>query len=123
MIFAFLSTGSGVKVHRAGCPNASNLFANYGYRVMRATWVKDVQSNFVAHILVHGIDTGVGVIEKLSNKISTALGLNIKAFSIEGKEGFFEGKMAIIVQNADQVAAAIEALEQIDGIDSVSRID
>ena len=35
-IFAYLTANAGLKIHRANCPNATNLMANYGYRVMKA---------------------------------------------------------------------------------------
>ncbi|MBP6184886.1 MAG: bifunctional (p)ppGpp synthetase/guanosine-3',5'-bis(diphosphate) 3'-pyrophosphohydrolase [Saprospiraceae bacterium] len=122
-VFAFLSTSSGLKIHRATCPNAVNLMANYGYRVMRAEWAENSGSSFKVDLQITGVDSGPGVIERLTQKISTNLGLNIRSFSIEGHEGFFEGKISLIVQNKSQVVLAIQALKSLEGVSSVMRLD
>ncbi|MCO6485610.1 MAG: bifunctional (p)ppGpp synthetase/guanosine-3',5'-bis(diphosphate) 3'-pyrophosphohydrolase [Saprospiraceae bacterium] len=122
-VFAFLSTNGGVRIHRSTCPNAVNLMANYGYRVMRAEWAQQAGSSFRVDLQITGIDSGPGVIERLSQKISSNLGLDIRSFSIEGKEGYFEGKISLIVHNKDQVVLAIRALKSLEGISSVVRLD
>jgi GTP diphosphokinase / guanosine-3',5'-bis(diphosphate) 3'-diphosphatase len=122
-IFAFITTSAGVKIHRTTCPNATNLMANYGYRIMKAEWNKGGLSEFVGEIIITGIDSGPGVIQKLTDKISSKMGLNIRSFSIEGKEGYFEGRVRIVVQNKDQLNQAIRTISQLDGISSVSRVE
>ncbi len=121
-IFAFTSTSEGYKIHRASCPNATNLLANYGYRVMKAEWVYSSDSSFVVDLIITGIDSGPGVIQRLSDTISTTLGLNIRSFSIEGKEGFFEGKVSVVVHNTDMVSLTIRTLKNLEGISSVVRV-
>ncbi|MEL6926909.1 MAG: RelA/SpoT AH/RIS domain-containing protein, partial [Bacteroidota bacterium] len=81
-IFAYFTTNQGLKIHRTSCPNAENMMANYGYRIMQAEWVNNSQTNFVADLVITGVDSGVGVIEKLSNTVSSDLGINIRSFSI-----------------------------------------
>jgi GTP diphosphokinase / guanosine-3',5'-bis(diphosphate) 3'-diphosphatase len=122
-VFAFLSTTGGVRIHRSTCPNAVNLMANYGYRVMRAEWAQQSGSSFRADLQITGIDSGPGVIERLTQKISSNLGLNIRSFSIEGHEGFFQGKISLFVNNKDQLLLAIKALKSLEGISSVVRLD
>jgi GTP pyrophosphokinase len=51
------------------------------------------------------------------------MGLNIRSFSIEGKEGYFEGRVRIVVQNKDQLNQAIRTISQLDGISNVSRVE
>jgi GTP diphosphokinase / guanosine-3',5'-bis(diphosphate) 3'-diphosphatase len=122
-VFAFLSTTGGVRIHRSTCPNAVNLMANYGYRVMRAEWAQQSGSSFRADLQITGIDSGPGVIERLTQKISSNLGLNIRSFSIEGHEGYFQGKISLFVNNKDQLLLAIKALKSLEGVSSVVRLD
>lgn len=122
-IFAFITTTAGVKIHRTTCPNSTNLMANYGYRVMKAEWSNISESDFIAELVITGVDSGPGVIEKLTNKISSTMGLNIRSFFIEGKEGYFEGRINLIVKNIDQLNQAIIGLKMIDGISTVSRME
>ena len=121
-VFAYLTTNSGLKIHRTTCPNATHLMANYGYRIMRAEWGTLTNTSFVAELQITGIDDGPGVIERLTRNISSTLGLNIRSFSIEGHEGYFEGKISLIVQNKDQLILAIRELQNLEGISSVTRV-
>ena len=122
-IFAFLTISAGLKIHRASCPNATNLMANYGYRIMKAEWVNTTNASFVANLTLRGVDKGKGMIERMTNILSTQLGLNIRSLSIAGNNGFFEGKLSIVVANTDQLAATINTLKAIDEISSVIRED
>ena len=122
-IFAYLTSNAGLKIHRSSCPNATNLMANYGYRVMKADWLTSEASNFVADVLIRGIDSGPGVIERLTHQVSSTLGLNIRSLSISGKEGYFEGKLSIIVSNIDQLNMVIHSLKNLDNVSTVSRVE
>ena len=69
------------------------------------------------------MDSGIGVIQSLTNEISNKLGVNIRSFSIDGNEGYFEGKISIIVINKDQLNVVIKSIERLDGVSTVTRID
>ena len=122
-IFAFLTATAGLKIHRSTCPNAANLMSNYGYRVMKAEWASTTNTTFVADLKITGIDDGPGVIERLSHEISNKLSLNIRSFSISGYEGFFKGKISLLVANTDQLNIAIRALQNLESISTVSRVE
>ena len=121
-VFAY-TTVSGMKIHRYTCLNAPNLSVNYSYRIKRAEWGNTPRSSFVAMILITGIDTGVGVIERLSHNISTKLGLNIRSFNIEGNGGYFECRLGLVVTNTDQLHLATAGLKLLEGVNSVTRLD
>ncbi len=123
-IFAFLTSSEGLKIHRSNCPNATNILARYGYRVMKAEWVISSDSTFVADLKITGVDDGVGVIERLMHKISSELGLNIRSFQIEGgNEGYYEGKISLIVANKDQLNVVMKSIKKLESIGSVERIE
>ncbi len=122
-VFAYVSANNVMNIHRTGCNNAKNLMSLYGYRIHKAEWGSTANSSFVAELLITGIDNGPGVIERLSNKISSQIGLNIRSFSIEGNEGYFEGRVKVVVSNKDQLAQAIKALKGLDGVSNVIRVE
>lgn len=122
-VFAYLGANAGLKIHRANCPNAMNLMVNYGYRIMKAEWVVTTSATFVAELIITGIDSGPGVIEKLMHNISTGLGLNIRSLSIEGDGGYYEAKLKIMVRNTDQLNLAIRSLENLDHVSTVTRVN
>ena len=121
-IFAFTSS-TGAKIHRITCQNATNLMANYGYRILKAEWGGLAGSDFVVELIVRGIDTGPGVIERLSRQISSDLRLNMRSFTISSHQNYFECKIGIVVSNISQIQMAIISLKNLDGISSVWRAD
>jgi len=122
-IFAYLTVNTGLKIHRTSCPNATHLMANYGYRIMKAEWAVGESASFVADLWLTGVDDGPGVIERVTSQISTTLGINIRSFSIAGDEGYFEGRVSIIVSNKTQLNLVIKSLESLEGISRVTRVE
>lgn len=121
-IFAYVGAKEGVKIHRTTCPNAPFLLANYEYRVLKAEWGAAVKADFVATILVTGIDAGPGVIQQITDRISN-MGINIRSFSISGEGGYFEGRISMVVANIDQLNQSIRALKEFKFVASVSRME
>jgi len=120
-IFAYVTSNAGIKIHRSNCPNATHLIASYGYRVQKADWITSGNVQSIVNLRISGVDDGPGVIERVTNKISSGLGINIRSLSIEGKEGYFEGKVSLVVQNKNQLNVVIRALKNLQGISSVYR--
>ncbi|MFT7119858.1 MAG: GTP pyrophosphokinase [Neolewinella sp.] len=121
-VFAYLTANAGLKIHRSRCPNAQNLMANYGYRVMRAEWVSTSESSFVVNLRMTGLDSGTGVIETISHKI-TEMALDIRSFSIAGEDGYFEANISLLVRNTDQLYLVMQALKNLEHVSTVSRIE
>lgn len=119
-IFAYLSSSISLKIHRVSCPNALNLMANYGYRILKAEWDKNEEQEFFTELTLIGVDSGVGVIQTISNSI-LKIGLNIKSFSIDGREGYFEGKIGLMVNNTEQLNFVIKTLSNLETISNVVR--
>jgi len=123
-IFAFITTGTGLKIHRTNCKNATHLLANFGYRVLKAEWTTgQVSQNFIVDLIIYGVDSGVGVIQEITNVISSNLGINIRSFSIQGTEGVFEGRISVFVLNKDQLNQVVIAIKKLDGITNVQRVE
>ena len=119
-IFAYVST-AGMKIHRNSCPNAENLLASMANNIHKAEWGKSSSNLYYTDLVITGVDKGVGVIEAISSTISSSLGLNIRSFSIDGHDGFFEGRLRLVVNNNNQLHKAISELKKIDGIRNVTR--
>lgn len=122
-IFGYTTASQKLKIHRNSCPNATHLLANYAYRVLKVEWDDNKEENFIAELKVTGIDSGVGVIQKLTNLISNELELNMRGFNIQGNDGTFEGKISVFVMNRDQLNIAMKAIKQLEGVSTVERVD
>jgi len=68
-VFGFVSTGKGLIIHRTNCPNAAQMMANYGHRIVKTKWAKNKEISFLTGLKLVGIDD-VGVINKITNIIS-----------------------------------------------------
>ncbi|MBB4079474.1 GTP pyrophosphokinase [Lewinella aquimaris] len=121
-VFAYLTSNAGLKIHRVICPNAENLMANYDYRIMKAEWVSTSQHSFVAELKLTGLDSGKGVIETISHEI-TQMDLDIRSFQIAAQSGTFTAQISLLVRNTDQLRLATRALQNLDNVSTVSRVE
>jgi guanosine-3',5'-bis(diphosphate) 3'-pyrophosphohydrolase len=121
-IFGFVLVQGGAKIHRANCPNASNLYAQYAHRILKAEWGNIAKKDFISEIVITGIDIGSGVISKLTNALAD-LGINIRSFSISGEGGYFEGRVSMVVANTDHLQQALLALKNFDWVKSAQRAE
>lgn len=121
-VFGFVSIGQGIKIHRKNCPNASSLIANYGYRVIKTKWSQKKKIAFLTGVRVTGLDD-IGIIQKITNVISSDLKVNMRSISVDASEGIFKGHIMVYVDDTKQLDKLIKKLKKIEGILSASRFD
>jgi GTP pyrophosphokinase len=121
-VFGFVSTGKGLIIHRTTCPNATQLLANYGHRVVKTKWAKNKEISFLTGLSIIGLDD-VGVINKITNIISGELKINIAALTIESQEGLFKGTIKVFVHDKDELAELVDRIKSLNGIQQVNRFD
>lgn len=121
-VFGFVSTGKGLIIHRTNCPNAPQLLANYGHRIVKTKWAKNKEISFLTGLKLIGMDD-VGVVHKITNIISGELKINIAGLTIESKEGIFEGSIKVYVHDKEELDELVNRLKQLDGLQTVDRFD
>ena len=121
-VFGFVSTAKGLIIHRTSCPNATQLLANYGHRVVKTKWAKNKEISFLTGLSIVGMDD-VGIVNKITNIISGELKINIAALTIESKDGLFQGTIKVYVLDKDELEELVERIKSLDGIQQVSRFD
>ena len=121
-VFGFVTINEGIKIHRVNCPNASQLLANYAYRVVKAKWTSKKELAFLTGIKIVGIDD-VGLVNRLTSVISQEFNINIRSITISSNEGIFEGSIMIYVNNTAQLDELIKTLNKIRGITNITRFD
>jgi GTP diphosphokinase / guanosine-3',5'-bis(diphosphate) 3'-diphosphatase len=121
-VFGFVSTGKGLIIHRTNCPNATQLLANYGHRVVKTKWAKNKEISFLTGLSIIGMDD-VGVVNKITTIISGELKINIAAITIESKEGLFQGTIKVYVHDKDELELLVEKIKSVNGIQQVNRFD
>lgn len=121
-VFGFITTGEGLKIHRADCPNAARLLSHYGHRVVKTKWAKNKEISFLSGVKITGIDD-VGVIKKITNVISDTLNMNMRSISIDSQDGLFEGKIMVFVHDKEELDKLCNELSALEGINFVQRIE
>ncbi len=121
-VFGFITSGEGLKIHRTDCPNAPQLLANYGHRVVKTKWAKNKEISFLSGVHITGLDD-VGVIQKITNIISGELKMNMRSMSIDSKDGVFEGTIMVFVHDREELDGLCQRLAELEGINKIERLD
>jgi len=121
-VFGFIRPGKGLIIHRIGCPNAPQMMANYGERIVKTKWAKNKEISFLTGLKIIGMDD-VGVINKITNVISGEMKVNISALTIESGEGLFKGTIKVFVHDKEELNDLVERLKKLNGIHTVDRFD
>ena len=121
-VFGFVSTAKGLIIHRTNCPNAAQMMANHGHRIVKTKWAKNKEISFLTGLKITGMDD-VGVINKITNIISGELRINIAALTIESGEGIFRGTIKVFVHDKEELDELVDRLKQLNGLHTVDRFD
>jgi len=121
-VFGFVTVNEGIKIHRTTCPNAPELLANHGHRVVKAKWTSQHKSAFLVGLKIIGTDR-VGLINDVSAIISDELKVNMRSMSIDTDSGIFEGDIMLYVNDTRHLDLLINKLEKVEGVFKVSRFE
>jgi len=121
-VFGFITVGDGLKIHRTDCPNAAQLLANYGHRIVKTKWAKNKEISFLTSIKLTGLDD-IGIIQGITNVITGDLKINMRSISVDSKDGIFEGTIMVFVHDKEELDELCQRLENIPGIQKVERIE
>jgi len=97
--------------------------ANFGYRVIDAGWNDENISDFATTLRITGIDSGVGVIQAITDKLASELKIDIRSLNISGDQGTFTAELQIIVINKDHLNQVKKALLEMSQVSHVERIN
>jgi len=121
-VFGFVTVSEGIKIHRTNCPNAAQLMANYGYRVVKAKWNKQKELTFLTGLHIIGIDD-VGLINNITKVISGDFKVNMRSITVDTDNGIFDGSIMIYVNDKEHLDMLIENLLEVKGVTGVTRFD
>lgn len=121
-VFGFVTVNEGIKIHRTTCPNAAQLMANYGYRIVKAKWNKQKELTFLTGLHIIGIDD-VGLINNITKVISNDFKVNMRSITVDTDNGIFDGSIMIYVNDKDHLDQLINNLLEVKGVTGVTRFD
>ncbi|MDO9512124.1 MAG: RelA/SpoT family protein [Bacteroidales bacterium] len=121
-VMGFNDKKKGIVIHRSQCPDAIELMSTFGQNIVKAKWTENAELAFLAGIKINGFDRK-GMLFELSEIISSHLGLNIKSIHFETEGGIMDGVIMLFVNHTQQLKNLIDALNKVEGIQKVFRID
>lgn len=121
-VLGFISTGSGIRIHRADCKNMSSLVKKDPEKVVTILWPEIEGSSFIVGLSVNGMDSP-GILKDISNSIVNFKNTNIKSINIDTHDGIFQGIVTLYVTNKEHLLALMTKLKTISGVIEVRRLD
>lgn len=119
-IFGFVSS-QGIKIHRTNCPNATDMYTRFPYRIIPARWSGKSGSNYTITLHIIGNDD-IGIINNLTSIIAKENGVNMRSISIDSDDGLFRGNISVTLSDTDMLKGLIKKLKTVKGVKSVSRL-
>ncbi|KGN71962.1 bifunctional (p)ppGpp synthetase/guanosine-3',5'-bis(diphosphate) 3'-pyrophosphohydrolase [Porphyromonas sp. COT-239 OH1446] len=119
-IFGFVS-GRGIKIHRLDCPNARDMFARTGHRVLMAKWTGSDDQAMLISIEVIGRDD-IAVVTNITSLIKKDPSTKIRSYSIDSADGLFRGTFTLYVSNRSSLTNLIKKIRGVVGVKQVERL-
>lgn len=120
-VFGFVSVTGGIKIHRNDCPNAPQMIARFGYRIVKARWSgKSVGSQYPITLRIVGHDD-IGIVTNITSLISKEKNILLRSISIDSNAGLFQGNLTILVNDNKELEVIVKKIQQIKGVKNVSR--
>ena len=120
-VFGFVTTGGGIKIHRSDCPNAPDMQARFGYRVVKARWAgKSKGALYPITLTVIGHDD-IGIVNNITSIISKEENIQLRNISINSHDGLFSGTLTVMIEENARLQALIKKLRTVKGVKQVNR--
>ena len=119
-ILGYITRGKGVTIHRRNCPNMLNLVDRKD-RTISVNWTVEVEEEFRVQLSLLGEDRKY-LIRDITQALATN-NINILNLDIRAKDKVALGKIILEVKNLPHLTRVINALNRVNGIISVERIE
>jgi guanosine-3',5'-bis(diphosphate) 3'-pyrophosphohydrolase len=111
-----------IVIHKPKCPVAIRIMSNEGNRIIAVKWAIHKLVSFIARISMSGIDR-IGLVNDITNIISSELKVNMTNINISVKNGIFEGTIDLYVHHTKDLNNLILKISNINGIENVKRVE
>ncbi|MGD0582053.1 MAG: RelA/SpoT family protein [Bacteroidales bacterium] len=121
-VTGYISPEGSIIIHKPKCPVAIRLMSNEGNRIISVKWTIHKLVSFLARISMSGIDR-VGLVNDISQIISTELNVNMRNINISVNNGIFEGTIDLYVHHTKDLNNLLMKISNIKGIENVKRVE
>ena len=119
-ILGFIDSDRHIVIHSRSCSIANKLKTSFGNRILDAKW-STRDSYFEATITLRGIDE-IGLLNKVTNVLSTGLNINMTKLVITTNSGLFEGTINLRVRSREDVEDILSNLKKISALTELSQL-
>jgi len=120
-VFGFVSVIGGIKIHKTDCPNAPQMIARFGYRIVKARWSgKSIGTQYPITLRIVGHDD-IGIVTNITSLISKEKNISLRSISIDSNAGLFTGNLTIMVNDTKELDNIIKKIRIVKGVKSISR--
>ena len=117
----YINNKNQIEIHKRTCPVAAKLKTSYGNRIVDIKWDMHKKLYFDATIRIGGIDR-MGMLNEITQVISSQMNVNIHKLTITTEEGIFDGSIELRVHDREDVQAIINNLKKIPDLKEISQI-
>jgi GTP pyrophosphokinase len=121
-VIGYRSPEGAIVIHKPKCPVAIRIMSNEGNRIIAVKWAIHKLVSFLARISMTGIDR-LGLVNEITNIISSELKVNMTNISISVKDGIFSGTIDIYVHHTKDLNNLILKISNIKGIENIKRVE
>ena len=117
----YINNKNQIEIHKRACPVADKLKTSYGNRILDIKWDMHRKLYFDATIRISGIDR-LGMLNEITQVISSQMNVNIHKILITCEEGIFEGTIEMRVHDRANVHAIMDNLKKIQDLKEIAEI-
>jgi len=121
-VIGYRSPEGAIVIHKPKCPVAIRIMSNEGNRIIAVRWAIHKLVSFVARISMTGVDR-IGMVNDITNIISSELKVNMTNINISVKDGIFEGTIDLYVHHTQDLNNLILKISNVRGIDTIKRVE
>ena len=117
----YINNKNQIEIHKRNCPVAAKLKTSFGNRIIDIKWDMHKILYFDATIRLGGIDR-VGMLNEITQVISSQMNVNIHKISITCEDGVFDGNIELKVHDREDVKSIVNNLKTVADLKEISEI-
>ena len=123
-VLGFRNSDGTITVHTRSCPNANNLAAKFGDKIVSVKWDKELNSgsSYLARISLKGTDR-IGMMNDITRVTSQVMNINIRRINLGAEDGIFDGFIDLYVRDIDDLENLMKKLKNIKGMENVAKTE
>ena len=117
----YINNKNQIEIHKRNCPVAAKLKTSFGNRILDIKWDMHKILFFDATLRLGGIDR-VGMLNEITQIISSQMNVNIHKVIITCEDGIFDGSIELRVHDRDDVKTIVSNLKSVADLKEISEI-